>query len=192
MEESPSRVTNLIGHGARRAAFVEHVKVVGGEEGTEEPANEGLDAHRVSSELQGIARENTPVQTKAARRARIRHRIALVLLAIVFAVALAWVADNVVGYFRSPHEQALVSTDRTVQLASGAVEPVDCWQTGSVQEVWRTSTPLDRVVPYRCGDTPVLVVAGGVMSSAALGLAVLSGMLLVIVDVRRRRTNFWY
>jgi hypothetical protein len=185
-------VTNLVGRRARRAAFVEHVKVVGGEEGTEELANEGLDAHRVSSELQGIARDSTPVQTRAARRTRVRHRVEIALVAIVFAVALVWVADNVVGYFRSPHEQLMVRSDRTVQVAPGAVERVDCWKTGSVQEVWRTAAPYDRVVPLRCGDTPVLMVAGGVMSSADLGLAVLSLFLLVVVDLRRRRTNFWY
>jgi hypothetical protein len=68
---------------------------------------------------------------------------------------------------------------------------VDCWNTGSVENVWKVAPPFDRLAPYRCGDGAAAIVVPGPMSVFALGTAFF-GTLVLMWSWWRRRRGTWY
>jgi hypothetical protein len=152
------------------------------------------DVGTVEHELRAVAKDNALASAPRVRRAAWRTRIAWALVAIATLAALAWVAGNAWGFYLSDTIRRPVTgsaTSAEVAVARGTSERADCWQTGAVTEVWKAGPPFVSVVPYRCGDGPVAMVASGPISGVAAAGALVGSIVLVTAKLRRRRSN-WY
>jgi hypothetical protein len=151
----------------------------------------------VSSELQGVARDNTPTDAKRTTRTRRRRRVVAAVLGFLFVAGLVWVADNVAGYVSRPRGATAVRVDdgtltSTVVLADGRRVTADCFDAGAGVTVWKAPAPAGWIVGYRCGNEPLAAEFPGRISVAAAALALLGLGLLVGLRARWRRTAAWY
>jgi hypothetical protein len=182
--------------GVREAAFAQHVDRVGGRDGVDALATEGHAAHQVSSELQELARTNTPESVRRARHADRRHRREVLLLVLLLGLGLVWVGGNLVGYLRSDAQERTVSGRgfgvQHVQLTDGSTARVDCWSSGPVEQVWKSAAPVGWVMPYRCGEGALAAGMPGLMSAVAAFVVLLALMLLHVVRKRHRQRLAWY
>lgn len=184
------------GGSLRRANFVAHMGLVG-DDGTASLAEEGVDAHRVSAELQGVARGNTAGDARRFAHAHWRHTAITIALLGVFVVGFAWILDNVVGY--SQRTQGTIITRvvdsgpaSTVVLADGRRVTTDCFGAKPGLLVWKAAPPTSAFVPYRCGNEFIAAEFPGPMSLIAAGFALVSGAALLVLRARWRRKNAWY
>jgi hypothetical protein len=181
--------------GLRGAAFARTVDRVGGTEGIETLTEEGAHAHKVSAQLQELARTNTPDSLKRARQVDRRHRRELVALGLLLALGVAWIAGNLVGYARADAQQLTVSGGgvgrHVVELDGGTTAPVDCWESGTAS-VWKAAPPVGWVLPYRCGSGAVAAGMPGMMSAIAAFVVLLALMLLYIARRRHLQRVAWY
>jgi hypothetical protein len=192
--ERPSR---RVGGSERRANFVAHMDVVVGDEGTAALAEEGAGAHRLSSELQGVARDNTAGDSRRFAHVRWRHATITVTLLLLFVAGLVWIVDNVAGYSQRPTQQesAVIRHDgltASATLPQARNVTVDCFSSGKREAVWKASAPASWLVAYRCGDSPLAAEIPGPASASAAAVAFLSALALLLLLSRWRRKNAWY
>jgi hypothetical protein len=186
-----------IGGSERRANFVAHMGVVAGDEGTAALAEEGVDAHRVSTELQGVARGNTPGDSRRFAHVRGRRTAVTIGLLALFVCGFAWMTDNVVGYSQRGQSPTIVrvadtGATATVVLSDGQRVSVECFDAKPGLAVWKAAAPAGSLVGYRCGNDPIDAEFPGVLSVTAGGVLVLSAGTLLFLRARWRRKNAWY
>jgi hypothetical protein len=186
-----------IGGSERRANFVAHMGVVVGDEGTAALVEEGVDAHRVSAELQGVARDNTAGDSRRFAHVRWRRMALTIVLLVLFGGGLAWIVDNVTGY--SQRTQGVTVTrvigtgaTSTVVLNDGRHVTAECFDAKPGVLIWRASAPSSFVVGYRCGNDPIAAELPGMISVGAVVVLLLSGAALLFLRARWRRKNAWY
>jgi hypothetical protein len=152
------------------------------------------DLGTVEHELRSVAKDKAAASAPAVRRAAWCTRLAWALVAIATLAAIAWVAGNALGFFFSDGMRRPVTgsgTHAQVSVSPNTFERADCWQTGAVTEVWKAGPPFASLVPYRCGDGPVAIVASGPISGVAAAGALVGSIVLVTAKLRGRRSN-WY
>jgi hypothetical protein len=186
-----------VGGSERRVNFVEHMGVVVGDEGKAALTEKGVAAHRVSSDLQGVARDNTPADAKRALRGKLRRRSLGLLLALLTVVGVVWIVDNAAGYANRSQGTTItrvVSTGATatVLLSDGRRVSADCFDAKPGVLVWKASAPAGSVLGYRCGNEPIDAELPGPVSAALAGAALVSAIALVALRARWRRKNAWY
>ncbi len=159
------------------------------------PTGDVLDElDRMEAGLRAAARNNADAGARSAKKAARRGRVERCLVALVVLAAFVWVADNALGYeFSKGSELRVFAAGRAarVEVPREGHPLVDCWETGSVENVWKAAPPMDRLVPYRCGDGFASVLVPGPMSVFALG-TVFFGILVLLWSWRRRRRGTWY
>src|SRR4051794_40630101 len=149
---------------------------------------------RMEAELRATARSNSETAEKSKRRWAGRGLIERCLVALVVVAGLGWVADAALGYqYAKPAQLRVVAAGRgaRVEVPHHGYQLIDCWATGSVENVYKVAPPFDRLVPYRCGDGIAAVLVPGAMSVFALG-AVFFGTLVLLWSWWRRRRGTWY
>jgi hypothetical protein len=186
-----------IGGSERRANFVAHMGVVAGDEGTAALAEEGVDAHRVSAELQGVARGNTAGDSRRFAHVRWRRTALTIVLLVLFVGGLAWIVDNVVGYSQRTQGVTIggvvdTGATATVDLSDGRRIRVECFDAKPGVLVWKAPAPAGFVVRYRCGNDPLAAELPGMISVGAAVVVLLTAAALLFLRARWRRKNAWY
>lgn len=143
-------------------------------------ADRNFQASPIEAELRATAQTNAEAHKRVARRATRRARIEYFVAALFAAVALLWLADNVVGYATSNRVEAKAPTTQ-----------IDCWTTGAKTTVWRAAAPANAWLPKRCGDTVLTVAVPGPISAGVIAIGLLAGLVMWRVARRRWRAN-WY
>jgi hypothetical protein len=178
----------------RRGALAQHVDLTVTEPDRETLVTEGMAAHRVSGELNEVARANTLDKSRSRTSLGFKiRRVGVCFTAVLFVASLAWIAGNIAGYFTSAGEDLDVTKHGITSsvVVDGATENVDCFSDGS-QNVWAAAPPFNNVVPYRCGDAGLAVAIPGPISAGVAGIALASLVVLALAGRRRHRRKAWY
>jgi hypothetical protein len=144
-------------------------------------ADRTFQASPIEAELRATATTNAEAHKRVARRAAMRARLEYLVAALLLAVALGWLADNVIGY----------ATSARVETKKAPTAQIDCWAAGSRATVWRAAAPAGALLPKRCGDTALTVAIPGMVSAGVIAVGLLAGLLMWRVARRRWRAN-WY